>query len=30
VTAEGPHSEQLTGYYPNTHLHEVMHDILVG
>jgi len=29
VTAEGPDSEELTGYYPNTHLHEVMHEILV-
>jgi alkaline phosphatase len=30
VTAEGPESEQLTGYYPNTHLYDVMHEILVG
>jgi len=30
VTAEGPGSEDLIGYYPNTHLHEVMHDVLFG
>jgi alkaline phosphatase len=28
VTAEGPGSEELTGYYPNTHLHEVMTSVL--
>jgi alkaline phosphatase len=30
VTAEGPGSEQLTGYYPNTHLHEVVREVLLG
>ena len=30
VTAEGPRSEELTGSYPNTHLHEVMRKVLVG
>ena len=30
VTAEGPGSEELTGYYANTHLHEVMRDALLG
>ncbi|MGY1823257.1 alkaline phosphatase [Geodermatophilus sp. SYSU D00079] len=30
VTAEGPGSEQLTGTYPNTHLHEVMRSALLG
>jgi alkaline phosphatase len=30
VTAEGPNSGELAGYYPNTHLHQVMHEILVG
>jgi alkaline phosphatase len=29
VSAEGPDSEQLSGSYPNTHLHEVMRAILV-
>jgi alkaline phosphatase len=29
VTAEGPRSRELTGYYPNTHLHEVMREVLV-
>jgi len=30
VTAEGPGSDQLVGFYPNTHLHEVMHQVLLG
>jgi alkaline phosphatase len=30
VTAEGPGSERLSGHYPNTHLHEVVRDIVVG
>jgi alkaline phosphatase len=30
VTAEGPGSEQLAGSYPNTHLHEVMRQVLLG
>ncbi|HEX2072562.1 MAG TPA: alkaline phosphatase [Geodermatophilus sp.] len=30
VTAEGPSSERLAGYYPNTHLHEVMRTVLTG
>ncbi|WP_369141008.1 alkaline phosphatase [Modestobacter versicolor] len=30
VTAEGPGSEELTGYYPNTRLHEVVRDVLLG
>jgi alkaline phosphatase len=30
VTAEGPGSEDLTGYYPNTHLHEVVREVLLG
>jgi alkaline phosphatase len=30
VTAEGPRSEELVGYYPNTHLHDVMHEVLFG
>ena len=30
VTAEGPGSEQLSGTYPNTHLHEVMRRTLLG
>jgi alkaline phosphatase len=30
VTAEGPGSEQLTGFYPNTRLHEVMRETLTG
>jgi alkaline phosphatase len=30
VTAQGPGSEDLVGYYPNTHLHEVMHSVLFG
>jgi alkaline phosphatase len=30
VTAEGEGSEALEGYYPNTHLHEVMRSALVG
>jgi alkaline phosphatase len=29
VTAEGPGSAELTGYYPNTHLHEVMQGALL-
>ncbi|MGY1701316.1 hypothetical protein [Geodermatophilus sp. SYSU D00766] len=29
VTAEGPGSEELTGIYPNTHLHEVMSSALL-
>ena len=28
VTAEGPGSEELTGYYPNTHLHDVVSSVL--
>ena len=30
VTAEGPGSEQLTGFYPNTHLYEVMREALTS
>jgi alkaline phosphatase len=30
VTAEGSHADELTGYYPNTHLYDVMHGVLVG
>ncbi|RBY93418.1 alkaline phosphatase [Blastococcus sp. TF02-8] len=30
VTGAGYGSEQLVGYYPNTHLHEVMHRVLFG
>jgi alkaline phosphatase len=30
VTAEGPGSERLAGRYPNTHLHEVMSEVLLG
>jgi alkaline phosphatase len=30
VTAEGPRSDELIGYYPNTHLHDVMHEVLFG
>jgi alkaline phosphatase len=30
VTAEGPGSEDLLGYYPNTHLHQVMRKVLLG
>ena len=30
VTAVGPGSEQLTGYYPNTRLHGVMQEALLG
>jgi alkaline phosphatase len=30
VTAEGPGSEQLTGRHPNTHLHEVVREVLLG
>jgi len=30
VTAEGPRSDELVGYYPNTHLHDVMHEVLFG
>ena len=30
VTAEGPGSKRLTGWYPNTHLHEVMREVLLG
>ncbi|WP_233517635.1 alkaline phosphatase [Geodermatophilus marinus] len=30
VTATGPGSEQLSGTYPNTHLHEVMREVLLG
>jgi alkaline phosphatase len=29
VTAEGPGSEELTGMYPNTHLHEVLSGALL-
>ena len=29
VTAEGPGSRDLVGYYPNTHLHEVLSDALL-
>jgi alkaline phosphatase len=30
VTAEGVGSDQLVGYYPNTHLHEVVSRVLFG
>jgi alkaline phosphatase len=30
VTATGPGSEDLIGYYPNTHLHEVLSSVLFG
>jgi alkaline phosphatase len=30
VTAQGPGSEDLTGYYPNTRLHEVVREVLLG
>ncbi|SDC23985.1 alkaline phosphatase [Geodermatophilus telluris] len=30
VTADGPGSEELVGYYPNTHLHDVMSGVLFG
>jgi alkaline phosphatase len=30
VTAEGPRSEQLAGAYPNTHLHGVLREALLG
>lgn len=30
VTATGPHSRDLVGYYPNTHLHEVVREVLLG
>ena len=30
VTAQGPGSEQLTGIYPNTRLHEVMQEVVLG
>ena len=30
VTARGPGSEDLVGYYPNTHLHEVLREVLLG
>jgi alkaline phosphatase len=30
VTASGPGSEELVGYYPNTHLHGVMREALLG
>jgi alkaline phosphatase len=30
VTAEGVGSDALVGYYPNTHLHDVMHEVLFG
>jgi alkaline phosphatase len=30
VTAVGPRSEELVGYYPNTHLHEVVREVLLG
>ena len=29
VTAEGPRSDELAGYYPNTHLHDVLREVLV-
>ena len=30
VTAEGVGSEQLTGFYPNTRLHDVVREVLLG
>jgi alkaline phosphatase len=30
VTAAGPGSKELIGYYPNTHLHDVMRNVLLG
>ncbi|MGY1593894.1 alkaline phosphatase [Geodermatophilus sp. SYSU D00708] len=30
VTAEGPGSDRLAGSYPNTHLHGVMREVLLG
>ena len=30
VTAQGPGSERLSGTYPNTHVHEVLQDALLG
>lgn len=30
VTAQGPGSERLAGSYPNTHLHTVLSDALLG
>ena len=30
VTAEGPRSDELAGAYPNTHLHEVFREALLG
>jgi alkaline phosphatase len=30
VTAAGPGSRELVGYYPNTHLHEVVREVLLG
>jgi alkaline phosphatase len=30
VTSEGPGSDRLAGTYPNTHLHEVMREVLLG
>ncbi|MEU2348713.1 alkaline phosphatase [Modestobacter sp. NPDC049651] len=30
VTAEGPGSRALAGFYPNTHVHEVLSDALLG
>jgi alkaline phosphatase len=29
VTAQGPNSDQLVGYYPNTHIHEVLRQTLL-
>ena len=30
VTAQGPGSDQLSGVYPNTHVHEVIRHVLLG
>ena len=30
VTAQGPNSDQLEGYYPNTHIHDVLRTTLLG
>jgi alkaline phosphatase len=30
VTAEGVGSDALVGYHPNTHLHDVVHEVLFG
>jgi alkaline phosphatase len=29
VTAQGPNSDELVGYYPNTHIHDVLRDTLL-